>query len=142
MPWRKSEPGRRAFSTSVLSRGSSGDSIRHFLFLPFCQPPFGSRRLVPINRSLHQARLNWISLHISHGGNQMAFVHRIRVEALLSQMPPPPFAEINHPRISSMRLSKCSCQGSRLTGNHHKVSMIAHQTPCQDIESVFGSRSG
>lgn len=40
--------------TSVLIvpyRGISGDSILHFLFLPFCQPPFLGRKLVPINRS-------------------------------------------------------------------------------------------
>ncbi len=35
----------------------------------------------------------------------MTFVHRIRMEALLPQMIPPTFTEIDHPRVSAMRFA-------------------------------------
>jgi hypothetical protein len=62
------------------------------------------------------------------------------MEALLPQMTPPTFTKIHQPRISAMRFSERARERSLLTGHYHKVSVIIHQTPCQEIEGVFRSR--
>ncbi len=43
--------GLTLFPAGYLFCKISGDSILHFLFLPFCQPPFLRRRVVPVSRS-------------------------------------------------------------------------------------------
>src|SRR3990172_6335879 len=97
-------------------------------------------RPLPVLLSLPQSRVNRIPLHISNGGKQMTLVHWIGMEALLPQMTPPTFMEIDHPRISAMRFSERARELSFLTGRPPRVTLIPHQTPFQELQRV--GRSG
>jgi hypothetical protein len=123
-------PGKKG--TPVRRKFEQGTDPHHDVIPAPCM----GRRATPAipGWRIDQARTHGVGFDITRRGQQMGLIENTRREPPLPEVPTPPFAEVDHARISPVDLSDRSPESVRRLGHGDEMDVIGHEAIRQNLD--------